>query len=276
MAASSNAHGGGFSAREWERFLSEELDQPVRVRFGRARQRVLVATPPADRAAPYDVRMNGFFADAPAEVRAAVASWLRSGKRARRACRVLDAWIDETIQRLPPPPPRAIELRPRGDVHDLEALADELYADALPPTVLPVERRPRPTWGHRARRRVRHTLRLGSCEIEAGLVRIHPVLDQPAVPAWFVRYVLFHELLHAAIPPRREGRRLLHHPPEFNAAERAYPDFERARAWQDQHLGALIRSTRTGKPMRAPAAAERAAPKPAGARRWIQQLLFDE
>ena len=34
---------------------------------------------------------------------------------------------------------------------------------------------------------------------------IHPVLDQRSVPEWFVKYLLFHEILHAALPQLHHG-----------------------------------------------------------------------
>ena len=71
------------------------------------------------------------------------------------------------------------------------------------------------------------------------------------VPRWFVRFVLFHELLHAALGAERDsaGRRL-HHGPRFRAIERAHPDHERALRWERRHLGALLRSARGGRPLR--------------------------
>jgi hypothetical protein len=81
--------------------------------------------------------------------------------------------------------------------------------------------------------------------------RIHPALDQAAVPDWFVRYVLFHEFLHAVHPPvRGRGGRWIRHGPELVRREERYPDLERALAWERDHIDRLIRSARTGKPMR--------------------------
>ena len=46
MRAGDAADGAcAFGAEDWSRFLSERLDLPVRVRFGRARRQVLVARP---------------------------------------------------------------------------------------------------------------------------------------------------------------------------------------------------------------------------------------
>ena len=237
-----------FDAAHWQELLARELRVPVRVTFGRARHNVLVARPERDG---FHVRMNAMFAAAPPEVREAVARWLRSGRRARRAGRTLDEWIARTIEALPPAPRRVTTLRPRGEHHDLDALAAQLRPDPFDGSLLPADRWPPLTWGRRGRTRARRSLHLGSYDADRHLIRMHPVLDQAAVPAWYVRYVLFHELLHAAFPPRREGGRTVYHGPEFRARERAYADYERAREWQKRNLDRLLRSARMGSGLRA-------------------------
>lgn len=233
-----------FTAGDWTSFLSDELDCSVRVRFGRARQRVLEARPVAateSGARPgLEVRLSWFFADAPPDVREAVARWLRVGRRARKSSELLDRWIATTLAELPPAPRREPRVEPRGEVHDLRALARELDVRGH----VELETQPRLTWGRRRRSRARHSLQLGSYQPGEHLVRVHPVLDQDWVPEWFVRYVLFHELLHAALPAdRTDGPRTVHHPPEFRRRERSYPDYRRALLWQERHLPLLLRST---------------------------------
>lgn len=254
-----------WTTTDWARHLEDALSAPVEVRYGRARHRVLVAEPVRiGTLQGWRVRLNARFADAPPAVRDAVANWMRTGRRARRACGVLDAWIDELGRELEAEPRKLPPLRPSGACYDLRALADELVPRQLPHALLPPERFPALTWGRRQKSAARRSLRLGSFEPGLALVRMHPVLDQAGVPIWFVRYVLFHELLHAAIPPRAgSGGRTVHHPPEFRKLESAYPDFERATAWQDANLPALMRSARTGAPLRA-----------SGARGVLQRLLF--
>ena len=109
-------------------------------------------------------------------------------------------------------------------------------------------RHPRPewTWGRRAKSRARRSLQLGCYVKELHLVRIHTVLDQAAVPAWFVRFVLFHEILHAALPGEKQP-----HGRAFRERERAHPDYPAAVDWQKKNLEALIRSARRGEPMKA-------------------------
>ena len=225
---------------DWERLLGERLEYRVRVKFGRARTQPVRASYAGRN---LDLRLHEFFAAAPPEIADDLAAWLRSGRRARAACTRLDGWIDEQLAALPRKTPRAAKLVTRGEVYDLEPMARGLFerefADAF-------ESRPRPeiTWGRRGPSRARRSMQLGCYVRESHLVRMHPVLDQAKVPEWFVRFVLFHEILHAAMPAG-----LRPHGPEFRARERAYPDHDAAVKWQSRHVNALIRSARSGKPM---------------------------
>lgn len=251
-----------FSAEDWARFLSGQLGREVRVRYGRARRQVIVAYP---ERAGLRVRMNHAFGRAPEPVRIAVADWLRVGCHARSACRALDDWIASIVGTLGPPRlPRILE---RGAHHDLGELLLELLA--LEFRALRSERHPSAvTWGRRGPRGALRSLQLGSFDPETALIRIHPVLDQPAVPRWFVRYVLFHELLHGELnQPCSGAKRAQHHGREFRARESAYPDTARALEWQIRNLPALLRSARTGKPI--------ALARPRRAARFLQRLLFE-
>src|SRR5947207_129521 len=48
-----------------------------------------------------EVRMHSMFVAAPPHVHEAVVRWIRSGRRAPRACALLDRWITESLERLP-------------------------------------------------------------------------------------------------------------------------------------------------------------------------------
>jgi hypothetical protein len=229
---------------QWEVWLADRLGRRVRVAYGRARTAPVQVV---DDARTLRVRLHRFFGAAPPEVRTDLAAWLRAGRRARAACRRLDAWIDARLAGLPARVPPRLRLRPRGDHHDLGELAALVLARDF---VRDFEGRRPPdvTWGRRGRSRARHSLQLGSYAPGRNLVRIHSVLDRPTVPRWFLGYVLFHEHLHAALPQDAHG-------PAFRARERAHPDYERAARWQRAHIGRLIRAAR-----RAPAPSPWSAP----------------
>lgn len=230
---------------QWERRLTETLGVPVEVRYGRARTQVVRAGFDGPRGV-WVVRLNAMFADAPEEVQEALARWMRAGRRARRASELLDGWIEDRLQRLHREEPRRVKLQTRGSVHDLERLAGELFESEFVQEYPGGEGAPSLTWGRAARSRSRRSLRLGSYDYSSRLVRVHRVLDQSGIPDWFVRYVLFHELLHSVLDePSPGGRRVLHGP-RFRQRERAYRDYGRACAWESIHIDALIRSARRG------------------------------
>jgi hypothetical protein len=66
--------------------------------------------------------------------------------------------------------------------------------------------------------------RLGHYDPLHQTITLSPVLDSPKVPDFVVRYLVYHEMLHAVF---QNGHK--HHPPEYRKAERAYPDFARAK-----------------------------------------------
>ncbi|HJO25627.1 MAG: hypothetical protein CMK00_02560 [Planctomycetes bacterium] len=228
------------------------------------------------------LRLHRFFATAPEQILLDLATWLRSGRRARAACERLDAHIDACLAELPARPKRGQTLSSSGTAHDLNTLVGELLAgpfagdfSSTPP--------PWVTWGRRGRSRARHTLRLGTYTRADHLVRIHPVLDRSSVPAWFVSFVLHHELLHAALDQGRsnDGHRI-HHGPRFRERERTHRDYTRALAWEKKNLPRLIRAARAGtvagsSSATAPGATQAAEPaqyRPTPLTRLAQSFLF--
>jgi hypothetical protein len=269
---------GGLAEADWETFLAAKIARPVRVVYGRSRTSPLQArrTPPgrttfARDGAEWLLRLHTMFRGAPSDVREAVAELLRSGRRAKRSCAVLDAWIAATLPSHPPPRVPDTALSHRGQHYDLARIASGVLREELAGEFGRGKPVPRFTWGRTRGRGPRRAMRLGSYDAEIDVVRIHPALDQKNVPEWFVRYVLFHELLHAVYPPKRgtDGR-WIRHGAAFRERERAYPGLERALAWEQKHIDALIRSARTGKPLREKRRAS------AAALELVQRLLFPE
>jgi hypothetical protein len=100
----------------------------------------------------------------------------------------------------------------------------------------------RVVWGRRRRERPREYFVFGSIQEEDRVIRIHPLLDQPFVPRWFLEYVLYHEMLHSVVPDEKDaaGRRRVH-TEEFCRRERAFPRYRRARRWEDENLARFLR-----------------------------------
>jgi predicted metal-dependent hydrolase len=183
------------------------------------------------------VRLHHMFLDADAFTLRALAAYLKRSDRA--ASTLLGGFIEANRTRIRRPRGRRIHVRTAGEVHHLHDLYDRLnaqyFADEVDAAI---------TWGRRGsgRRRRRNSIKLGSYCAEEQLIRIHPALDQVWVPRYFVEYIVYHEMLHHVIPmPERNGRRQLH-TPEFRAREREFLHYERAIAWERQHVHRLLRN----------------------------------
>jgi len=128
---------------------------------------------------------------------------------------------------------RNLNLRARGRVYDLHCIASEVNQQFFSGNLKVYI-----TWGRGIAepRRRRHIL-FGSYDHRLNLVRIHPALDSAAVPEMFVRFVVFHEMLHAQLdrPLSVNGRRCVH-TAEFRQLEKAHPDYAAAMEWEHQFL----------------------------------------
>jgi hypothetical protein len=125
----------------------------------------------------------------------------------------------------------------RGRYHDLDAILADLRARYFPHCAEVKIRWGR--WSGRARPR---SIRFGSYLPDARLIRIHPALDQAFVPRCFVEFIVYHELLHHAIPPVRLNGRYQIHSPTFRQRERDFPAFAEAMAWRKRCLRRVLRS----------------------------------
>jgi hypothetical protein len=111
--------------------------------------------------------------------------------------------------------------------HHLDSLAAEIhrtYFFKYPP--VPVR------WGQQISRKKRRSIRLGSYNHVTTEMRIHPVLNAPNVPAFFIQSVIFHEYLHHVLGP--------HHNRRFHQAERRYRYHRESQEWIRRNLLLLL------------------------------------
>jgi len=187
------------------------------------------------------VRLHQMFLAADPEVVRALARWIQS-PRPKKSGKLLDRFIRENTHQIRPRKPRRIVLNARGTHFDLAEIYDELNQEHFANTV-----RAFITWGRMPTIPKPRSIRFGSFSAQENVIRIHPLLDQAFVPLYFVRYIVFHEMLHAHLGAEetRSGRRRLH-TREFKRRERAYPDYARAIAWESElaNLRKLLRGKR--------------------------------
>jgi hypothetical protein len=185
----------------------------------------------------YQVRLHHLFVGASDPVIRALARYVVFNDRA--ASKELGAFIEDRQNRIraqehperPAPP-----IRTAGVTHDLRAYFGELNAAYFGRRLSC-----QITWGRRVGRgRSRRSIKIGSYSLEENLIRIHPGLDQHWIPPTYVKWILYHEMLHALHPAPLVNGRHHFHTPAFAAAERQFEEYAAAREWERRNLPALL------------------------------------
>jgi hypothetical protein len=185
------------------------------------------------------LRLHHMFLDAPQPVVKAVADY--AGRGHSHAGRALDDFIrgrqplirKERTQVDP-------VLSPKGRFFDLREIFLRVnqahFGGAIQADI---------GWGRMPKKRRRKTIRLGVYDHQTREIRIHPALDSANVPAYFVEFIVFHEMLHQLFPSMKgEGRgggKRTHHSSAFRERERAFPLYRPALKWEKENLGLLLR-----------------------------------
>ena len=133
---------------------------------------------------------------------------------------------------------RQFEFATEGRYFDLRAVFDKINARYFRNRL----RKYTIAWGQRRRERPKSYIVFGSIQEDDRIIRIHPLLDRQFVPAWYLEYVVFHEMLHAFVPDRHDsaGRRIVHHE-GFLEKERRFRHYRRSIEWEQENLGRFLR-----------------------------------
>jgi hypothetical protein len=192
--------------------------------------------------APLELRIHHSFTEAPEEVLRAVATFVESRRGSDQAREALTLIREHFTVHRQTARIRKLVLQPVGVALDLrEVFADlnERYFEGRLAAGI--------TWGKssiasRCGRRRSASLQLGSYSYEDRLIRVHRVLDHPEVPRYVVEAVVFHEMLHADMPPEVRGGKRLFHTPEFRRRERQYRNLTRAERWIGENMPELLKA----------------------------------
>jgi len=218
------------------RRLGARVDVPLlRVVLTDNRQRIFSARKRSADGA-LELRIHRSFADADDQLLTELGRLLSDQLDPAGRRRVLDLVRRHHAAHSSPAPPRRLQLYSMGQTFDLGKIRDQInqayFAGRLQVHI---------TWGSRRQtRRRQRSLRLGSYRAENRLVRLHRCLDRPDVPRFVVESVVYHEMLHAAVPPRPGRSRRNVHSAEFRRRERLFSDHEAAQKWISDHFGTLV------------------------------------
>jgi hypothetical protein len=133
--------------------------------------------------------------------------------------------------------PDALIATSRGTVYDLREVFDSINRHWFDGTLVSFIRWGTP--GSRTSYQMQKTDRSGN---RVNLITIAGVYDHPRVPRFAIESIMYHEMLHIAIPPDvRNGRRVVHGA-AFKAAEKRFPRYLEWRAWEKTVLPYLKKS----------------------------------
>ncbi len=182
------------------------------------------------------VRLHAIFADADNDVLVSVSSFVR-GRASKRQARMIDEWIEANRHLIKRSRDDDPPLLPRGECYDLQMIFDDLNECYFDTKIAA-----RITWTRALKNQRRSSIRMGSYCDEQKLIRIHPALDQPFVPEYFVASVVFHEMLHEVhgVEQTEGGRRCVH-TPAFLVDERRFEHYEKAKRWELRHIHKLLK-----------------------------------
>ncbi len=170
------------------------------------------------------VRLHRMFLSAENRVLDEIVSFLKN-RKGGMSC--FHGFVRENRERIPPKPPKKVPVKTLGRFFDLRELFHETNEEYFGGEIDAVI-----TWGSRSPRYAVRKRTLGSYSERSNTIRINPVLDRKAVPRYYVAFVVYHEMLHAAMGMTLTGKRRSVHSREFRKRERLFRDYERAMAWE--------------------------------------------
>lgn len=204
-----------------ERHLEERLGKPVCLVLTDNSARMLSARM---REGILCVRLHRMFLNSDNPVIDEIASFL---KNRRTRMTLFHRFVRNSREQLRRKQPNRITEKTLGKFHDLRVLYRELneeYFGGMIDAAI--------TWGTRSPRFAVRKRTLGSYSERSNTIRINPVLDRKTVPRYYVAFVVYHEMLHAATGILLRGNRRSIHSREFRKRERDFKDYEKAVAWE--------------------------------------------
>jgi len=170
------------------------------------------------------VRLQRMFLNADVATLREIALFIKHGKGTLTRFR---SFVNDMCGAIIRKPPGSFCARTRGKYHDLHFIFQRLnmkYFDGKVVSVI--------TWGSRSTRRSVRKRILGSYSHMTDVIRINPVLDKNTVPAYYIEFIVYHEMLHAAMGVLRKNGRRAVHTRDFKEREQLFMDYEKALQWE--------------------------------------------
>ena len=122
---------------------------------------------------------------------------------------------------------RPLTLCTHGKYHNLKELFNSLNEEYFRGKITALI-----TWGKKNSNWAVRKRTLGSFCSHTNIIRINPVLDRKNIPQYFLKFVIYHEMLHSHIPVEAKNARRVFHSAEFRKRERLFEDYRKAITWE--------------------------------------------
>jgi predicted metal-dependent hydrolase len=126
---------------------------------------------------------------------------------------------------------RQFTVRTLGRYHNLQEILDDLNTEYFQNLITASI-----SWGKKNSRRAVRKRTLGSYNGHTNVILINPVLDRKSVPQYYIRFLVYHEMLHSALKEERKNGRRLVHTAEFRRREKKFRYYEEAISWEKKHF----------------------------------------
>ncbi len=210
-----------YSESSFKSYLEQRIGRPISLVFTENSTTMLSARKQNDG---LRIRLHRLFLNADNEVLNEIVSYLLGTSRAMTRFR---KFVRDNRAHIQAGPPNRVSQKTQGRYHDLSelfnAVNEEYFGGRINAGI---------TWGSRSPRCSVRKRTLGSFSERSNIIRINPVLDKKNIPRYYVEFVVYHEMLHAAIGIAREGDRRRVHSLEFRRREKLFKDYDRAIAWE--------------------------------------------
>jgi hypothetical protein len=171
------------------------------------------------------ISMHHLFLDADEHVHRALITYFKKGKKSKKESLLINAFIEKQRHLIKE---KKAALVWQGDEYDLKVLytkVNETYFQGRLDLKV--------TYFKTPIRKKRH-ITLGT--YNKGVVKINRVLDQKACPAYFVEFILYHEMLHHIFPTKIVNGKRVMHSKEFRQKEKEFKEYPKAKEWKNTIL----------------------------------------
>jgi hypothetical protein len=216
-------------------YLSMRLTDPADVIFTNNRSTMMSSKMVSGRMV---IRLHRLFRHADNGILDALANFVE--KRSKVSSTLLDRFIAANRAEIRPVTKKSPDPgMAQGDHHDLLAALDRVnraYFDGEVEVSIRWGRAP----GRRKRRTKTRTRALAVYSYEDQTIRVSPVLDAADIPEFIIDWIVYHELLHHALPVEELNGKRRYHTRRFKMLERAFIQYQEAKAWEKEHIDRLL------------------------------------